>query len=164
MGFKLGGRSRLKLVDVHPQMVAVVKRAIVLTESDFTVFDGVRSARKQHRLYKRKASKLDGYNRIPKHQRQPDGYGHAVDLVPWINGQARWEWEPIYDIAAAMKQAAEELDVLIRWGGSWTQLTGSNQTPEEMQQSYVARKLEEGKRAFPDGPHYELLPDNRNCY
>jgi peptidoglycan L-alanyl-D-glutamate endopeptidase CwlK len=140
-------------------MVAVVKRAIVLTDSDFTVFEGVRSARRQNRLFRKKASQLDGYHKISKHQKQSDGFGHAVDLVPWIDGQPRWEWEPIYDIADAMQIAAEELDVPIRWGGAWIKINGLNQSLRQAQADYVQRKLEEGKRAFPDGPHYELLPD-----
>jgi peptidoglycan L-alanyl-D-glutamate endopeptidase CwlK len=39
-----------------------------------------------------------------RHLIRSDGFGHAVDLVPWINGKPRWEWKPIYHIAAAVRR------------------------------------------------------------
>ena len=39
MSFKLGKRSLSNLKGVHPDLVKVVKRAIELTEVDFTVIE-----------------------------------------------------------------------------------------------------------------------------
>ena len=51
MAFKLSQRSLDKLNGVHPDMVAVVKRAIELTDVDFGVTYGVRTLAEQEELY-----------------------------------------------------------------------------------------------------------------
>jgi peptidoglycan L-alanyl-D-glutamate endopeptidase CwlK len=43
MTYKLGARSIANLRGVHPDLVAVVKRAIELTPIDFTVTEGLRT-------------------------------------------------------------------------------------------------------------------------
>lgn len=162
MTFVLGSRSRAELQHVHPRMVATVQRAIQITTQDFAVHDGIRTAAEQNALYRRGASQRDGYRRKSEHQVQATGYGHAVDLVPWVPGRGLlWDWDLIYPIAEAMQTAAIECDVPIRWGGCWghtpiNDLTGS---PENWVQDYVRRKQKQGKRAFNDGPHYELMFD-----
>lgn len=161
MTYSLGQRSRDELRQVHPRLVTVVERAIVITEQDFGVHDGIRTPREQNALFRRGLSRCDGYRSISKHQLQPSGYGEAVDLVPYVPGRGLlWEWELIYPVCEAVVAAAKELNVPIRWGGCWgytsiTELTGS---PENWVQDYVRRKQKAGKRAFNDGPHYELLP------
>ena len=42
--FRLSARSLSRLEGVHPDLVKVVKRAIELTEVDFMVTEGVRTA------------------------------------------------------------------------------------------------------------------------
>lgn len=153
MGYKLGSGSRRELDGVHPDMVRVVERAIEITGQDFTVHDGIRSVEEQREYVDRGVSRTMHSKHLP----QEDGYGHAVDLVPYINGKLRWEWDPIYVIARAMKQAAEELGVAIRWGGGWCRLDGTDADPELMVAEYADRKRRQGKKAFMDGPHYELL-------
>jgi peptidoglycan L-alanyl-D-glutamate endopeptidase CwlK len=156
MGYTLGAKSRAELIGVEPRLVAAVQRAIEITQQDFTVHDGLRTEAEQREYVKRGVSQT--MNSL--HRPQADGYGHAVDLVPWINGKPRWEWEPIYEIAAAMKQAAREKGVDIRWGGGWVELSQiKGDAPldiEKAQQAYVSARLRAGKRAFPDGPHFEL--------
>lgn len=159
MTYSLGRRSRQELEGVHPDIVRVVERAIEITEQDFTVFDGIRTAADQRKLYNRRASQRDGYNRKSQHQKQASGFGEAVDLVPWINGKPVWDWDAIYKIAEAVVQAAVELGVPLRWGGCWgdvpvNELSGS---PENWVAAYVKRKRSQGKRAFNDGPHWELM-------
>ena len=34
--------------------------------------------------------------------------GHAVDLIPYINGKLRWEWNPICRIDDAVRLVAKE--------------------------------------------------------
>lgn len=83
--------------------------------------------------------------------------GHAVDLVPYINGKLRWEWVPIYRIADAVRIAAIELGTPIRWGGAWDiTFTENPDSPEDLVIDYVARRKKAGKEAFIDGPHFEL--------
>ena len=119
MTYQLGIRSRQRLSGVHPDLVAVVERAITITEVDFTVLEGLRSRDRQKELVAKGASKTMNSRHLT---------GHAVDLAPWPI-----DWDDLSrfeQVADAMKQASEELDVPVIWGGDW--------------------------RTFYDGPHYEL--------
>ncbi len=146
--YKLGSKSLQELEGVHQDLVNVVKRAIEITEQDFSVHDGIRTIEEQQNLVNSGASKTLNSRHIT---------GKAIDLVPYINGKLRWEWGPIYKIANAVRSAAHELDVPIRWGGAWDiLLAGSDDTPEDIVSGYVSRRREIGKKAFIDGPHYEL--------
>jgi peptidoglycan L-alanyl-D-glutamate endopeptidase CwlK len=108
MTYKLGTRSLQSLSGVHPDMVAVVKRAIEITEQDFTVIEGIRNVNRQRALLKAGKSTTMNSRHIT---------GHAVDMVPWPvdwNDLKRFEV-----VSEAMKAAAEELEVSIVWGGDW---------------------------------------------
>ena len=107
MPYQLGQRSLQNLSGVHPDLVAVVKRAIELTEQDFTVIEGIRNIDRQRKLYRTGKSKTLNSRHLT---------GHAVDIAPW---PISWEWEEFYPIEEAMKQAASELDVDLEWGGDW---------------------------------------------
>jgi peptidoglycan L-alanyl-D-glutamate endopeptidase CwlK len=156
MPYALGAKSRAELKGVHPDLVRVVERAIQITSQDFSVHDGLRTQEEQKRLVAAGASKTMN----SMHRQQPDGYGHAVDLVPFINGKLRWEWPAIYPIAAAVWQAARELGVRIRWGGNWSELnainTGTAAAMKAAVDTYAAQRRKQGKSAFLDGPHFEL--------
>jgi len=108
MSFKLGTRSRQNLSGVHPDMVAVVEKALELSEVDFTVIEGVRNIERQRQLL------ADGKSTTLKSRHLT---GHAVDMVPW---PVDWEdLERFEAMAKAMKAAAKELEVPIIWGGDW---------------------------------------------
>lgn len=108
--FKLSQKSLDRLSGVHPDLVAVVKRAIEITEVDFAVLEGVRSKARQEQLFKAGASQtLKGRHLT----------GHAVDLGAYVGGSVRWDWPLYHKIAIAMKAAALELQVAIQWGGDW---------------------------------------------
>lgn len=156
MVYVLGAKSRAELKGVHPDLIRIVERAIQITTQDFSVHDGLRTAEEQKRLVAAGASQTMN----SKHRQQADGYGHAVDLVPFINGKMRWEWPAIYPIAAAVWQAARELKVDIRWGGAWIDLdqikTGTPGAMKAAVEAYGAARRKAGKSAFTDGPHFEL--------
>jgi len=119
MAYKLGTRSLHNLSGVNPDMVAVVKKAIEITEVDFTVIEGIRNINRQRELVK--AGKSTTLN--SRHLT-----GHAVDMVPY---PVDWEDIDRFELMAeAMKEAAEELDIPIVWGGDW--------------------------KSFYDAPHFEL--------
>lgn len=118
MTYVLGSKSKKKLKGVHPDLVAVVERAIEISEQDFSVIEGMRSVKRQKQLL------ADGKSTTMNSRHLT---GHAVDLAPY---PMSWDWKYFYPIADAMKQAAEELDVKIVWGGDW--------------------------KSFPDGPHFQL--------
>ena len=126
MTYKLGTRSLRRLQGVHPHLVEIVKRAIEITNQDFTVLEGLRSVARQKRLVAKGASKTMN----SRHIKAPNGYGHAVDIAPLVNGKVSWDWKYYYELERAMKQAAKELDYPLEWGGDW--------------------------RSFKDGPHWQL--------
>jgi peptidoglycan L-alanyl-D-glutamate endopeptidase CwlK len=108
--YKLGERSKLKLIGVHPDLVRVVEHAIDISTVDFTVLEGLRTSERQKLLRDSGASQTLNSRHIT---------GHAVDLGAFVDGEVRWDW-PLYNqIAKAMKQAAKELNVAIVWGGDW---------------------------------------------
>lgn len=124
--YTLGVRSKARLRGVHPDLVKVVERAINLTTVDFTVLEGVRDPLRQKKLVEAGASQTMNSRHIPG----TDGFAKAVDLGAWVDDQVDWSWPLYAQIAAAMLEAARELNVKIVWGGSWAK--------------------------FRDGPHFEL--------
>ncbi|MBU3700098.1 MAG: M15 family metallopeptidase [Candidatus Kapabacteria bacterium] len=146
--YVLGAGSLRELKGVHPDLVKVVKRAIELTTQDFTVHDGLRTIEEQREYVARGASTTLASRHLT---------GHAVDLVPYINGKLRWEWPPIYAIAEAVRTAAVELNVPIRWGGAWDiDFTASTDPIDDLVSDYIGRRRRQNKKAFIDGPHFEL--------
>ena len=107
MTYQLGNKSLQKLEGVHPDLVAVVKLAITLTEQDFSVGEGLRSVERQKKLVASGKSTTMNSRHIT---------GHAVDLFPY---PVSWDWQFFYPIAEAMKQASRQLDVDLEWGGDW---------------------------------------------
>mgnify|MGYP000900319812 FL=1 len=107
MGYKLGTRSLQNLSGVHPDLVAVVNRAVEITKQDFTVIEGMRDINRQRKLVKSGASTTMNSRHLT---------GHAVDIAPW---PISWEWEDFYPIEEAMKLAADELGIDLEWGGDW---------------------------------------------
>ena len=102
MGYKLGTRSKQSLSGVHVDLVAVVKKAIEITEVDFSVIEGIRHIERQRQLVK------DGKSTTLNSRHLT---GHAVDMVPY---PVDWEdLERFESMAEAMKLAAEELEIPI---------------------------------------------------
>jgi peptidoglycan LD-endopeptidase CwlK len=147
--FTFGEKSLRELEGVHPELVALVHRALELSDQDFAVHDGLRTKAEQEQLLISGASQtLDS-----KHLT-----GDAIDLVPVINGKLRWEWEPIYTVAKAVRQAAKELNLKITWGAAWdVNFTNTLDTPEAVSDAYVARRKAAGKKPFLDGPHFQRM-------
>lgn len=114
MTYKLSKKSLSKLDGVHPDLVKVVKRAIEITECDFTITEGLRTKERQAQLFKEKKTTTMNSRHLT---------GHAVDLAAWIivdkKGTVSWDWKYYYMIEKAMKQASAELKIPIEWGGDW---------------------------------------------
>lgn len=113
MTFALGQRSLDRLKGVHPDLIRVVKRAIQITEIDFTILEGLRTAERQRQLMAAGATKTLNSRHLT---------GHAVDLGAFVAGEVRWDWPLYRKLAEAMKQAAAEQGVPITWGGDWRTL------------------------------------------
>ena len=115
--YKLSKRSLNNLNGVHPDLVKVVKRALEISNIDFTVIEGLRTIEKQKEYVAKGVSKtMKSY-----HLKQKDGYGHAVDIYPYYNGsvQVNAPLSEFKKIANAMMKAGNEYDVIITWGADW---------------------------------------------
>ena len=151
MTFKLSRRSRDNLMGVNPDLVAVVERAIELTKVDFAVTEGVRTAARQRELFLKGASQIaEGGTHVS---------GRAVDVVAYIGSRISWELNLYDDIADAMRLAALEKNVGLRWGAAWNvpDIRHWNGTMEEAMNHYIDTRRKLGQRPFIDGPHFELV-------
>jgi peptidoglycan L-alanyl-D-glutamate endopeptidase CwlK len=108
--FRLSERSRRNLAGVAPALVAVVKRALEISEVDFVVTEGRRSPERQRELFKAGATRTLNSRHLT---------GHAIDLAALVGGQVRWDWPLYAKIADAMKRAGREQGTKIVWGGNW---------------------------------------------
>lgn len=140
--FVLGKRSLDNLKNVNDDLVRVVKRAIEITEIDFAVIEGYRTKERQRELVRKGASRTMNSRHLT---------GHAVDIVPIVDGKISWNFNYYYPLAKAMAQAATELGVNVRWGGAWTNIRNKKGTPQQWVQEYY-----NGGGAFQDGPHFEI--------
>lgn len=152
--FALGAGSLSRLVGVKTELVKTVHLAIQLTDQDFTVYEGLRTRERQAQLVKQ------GYSQTmeSQHIAQADGFGHAVDLVPWISGHPVWDWDGCYKVACAMDAAATQLGYAnhIRWGGAWDRVLsdfgGDWSAYKAETEAYAKRHV---GADFLDGPHFE---------
>lgn len=122
MSFSLGERSKINLKGVDIRLVRIVEQAIKESAIDFSVTEGLRTPERQQQLVN------DGFSQTIKSKHLT---GHAVDLVALIDGKVSWDKQHYPEIARAMKKAAAEQKVNIRWGGDF--------------------------KSFFDGPHFELV-------
>lgn len=141
-GFVLSERSLNNLSGVNPNLVKVVKRAIEISNTDFMVIEGLRTLERQKELVRKGASKTMNSRHLT---------GHAVDIVPVVDGKVSWNFNHYYPLAQAIAQASTELGVTVRWGGAWTVITGKSGTPQEWVKAY-----RNGGGRFLDGPHFEI--------
>ncbi|MEY4475797.1 MAG: M15 family metallopeptidase [Plesiomonas shigelloides] len=120
--FRFGQISEHNLRGIHPDLVLIVRRALILSTLDFRVIEGIRTLERQRQLVRNGRSRTLNSRHLT---------GHAVDLAPMINNQIPWEdWSAFYRIAKTMKQAAQQMELPLQWGGDW--------------------------KKFKDGPHFEL--------
>lgn len=127
IGFDLTARDRQRLERVHPDLVRVVERAAKNYRGKFMVVEGVRTIEAQRANVAKGVSKTMNSKHLP----QADGYAHAVDLAPLVNGGIPWSDKSQFKaVADCMKVAALDLGVKIEWGGDW--------------------------KSFYDGPHFQL--------
>ena len=152
MSYQLSKRSLSRLAGVDDKLVAVVKRAIEISQVDFMVLEGVRSKEQCMINYGkgRTAAQVQAKG-VPAKYAKPSVAkvtwlnnpfaskhvtGKAVDLVPY---PVDWNDLSKFDkIAKAMLQAAKELKVNVRWGADWD----GDGKPRERGES--------------DSPHFEI--------
>lgn len=122
-------RSLKNLQGVHPDLRRVFDRALVISDMDFVIIEGLRTVERQRKLLAAGASTTMKSRHIT---------GHAVDVCPMVdvNGNGKVETSEMFNprlltrLAQTVKAAAQLEDVAIVWGGDW--------------------------RSFRDLPHFEL--------
>ena len=107
-----GLRSLGRLRGVHSDLVLVCIRALQLCELDLTIVEGLRDEATQRRYVADGKSKTMNSKHL---------VGRAVDIAP-LSPAGGVEWDNASHwsmVESAMKQAATELGVKIKWGGDW---------------------------------------------
>jgi peptidoglycan L-alanyl-D-glutamate endopeptidase CwlK len=159
MAIRLGSESLAHLKGVHPDIVRVVTRAALMATADldFKVIEGVRTDQQCYINYGKgrtaaqcAAKGVPAVHAAPglpkvtwlsdplnsKHRKQKDGFGHAVDLIPY---PVDWNNLKRFDALAKLVLEAAKLEkVSLRWGADWNQ----NGRPREKGET--------------DSPHFEL--------
>lgn len=150
MAFKLSKRSLSRLDGVNPKLVKVVTSAITMSKIDFGVICGLRTIEEQRELVAKGASQTMKSKHID---------GNAVDLMAYIGSRGSWEMNLYDDIADAMKIAADEHNIQIRWGAAWhiTDLREWDSSMQDAMNEYIDLRRSQGRRPFIDGPHFELM-------
>ena len=150
MTYKLSTRSQEKLIGVNSELKEVVCLAITYTKIDFGVIEGLRTEKRQRALVESGASQTMKSKHLE---------GRAVDLMAYVDGRGCWELNVYDEVADAMKRAAIEVNVAVRWGAAWTvtDIREWNGTMEEAMNSYVDTRRGQGRRPFIDAPHFELM-------
>lgn len=130
-------RSLDNLKNVHPDLVKVMTEAIKNSPVDFTIVCGLRTTKEQQELYAKgrtkpgpKVTNADGIKNLSNHQDEADGkkdgYGSAVDLYPYFDGQVQINHKDTIPklkiIGKHIEDTAKKLGINIEWGGRWTKL------------------------------------------
>lgn len=114
--FLLSQRSLDRLAGVHPVLEQIVKGAIAISKTDFTVVEGVRSLAKQREYFNAGKSRTMNSRHLT---------GHAVDLMPWGDfdgdgdNEGSWELANFYPLNDAMQKAGAAIGVRVEWGGTF---------------------------------------------
>lgn len=124
---KFSKRSLDALIGVHPNLFKVLNKAIETTPIDFTIIEGVRTKQRQQQLYSQgrttKGSIVtyaDGVVKKSNHQPKSDGYGHAIDFCPYVNGGLDWNNHANFKVIADhIVKTGKELGIKITAGYYW---------------------------------------------
>lgn len=126
---ELNTRSKNNLKGVHPVLINIVNKAVEIITEDlpeysFVITSGVRTLEEQKKLLAEKKTKTLKSKHLT---------GHAVDIAVVINGKITWDIKEYKKLADKFKEAANELNADITWGGDF--------------------------KTFIDGPHFEVDPN-----
>lgn len=150
MSFRLSQKSIERLTGVNEQLARVVMRAVAITKVDFGVICGMRTEEEQRKLVASGASQTMESKHLT---------GKAVDLMAYVGGRASWELSLYDDVAHAMREAAIEQSIGIRWGAAWIipDIRVWTESMEAAMNYYVDSRRRQNKRPFIDAPHFELV-------
>ncbi|QBX80198.1 M15 family metallopeptidase [Citrobacter tructae] len=105
--FRFSQRSENNLKGVKPVLVNVIRRALEITPVDFIVIEGLRTQARQKELVATGKSQTMNSRHLT---------GNAVDIIP-VN--TTWNIEEFKPLLKAVKQAADEQGLKLRFGINW---------------------------------------------
>ncbi|KYM56245.1 endolysin [Fusobacterium necrophorum subsp. funduliforme] len=127
--YKFSEESLKKLAGVHPELVSFMKELISVSNLDFKVTAGVRTAAQQNALYQqgrtRKGAvvtRCDGYKYPSNHQEKIDGYGYAADvciLKYTSKGDIDWNFKYYKELYEVAKKNGLLEKYGVEWAGNW---------------------------------------------
>ena len=113
--------SNAKKRTCHHDIQMILDEAIKVY--DIKIIEGIRADDRQAELFKSGKSKCDGFINKSKHQRQADGYSHAVDIMPYpIDWQDSNRFFFMAGVVIAISErlyAEGKINHKIRWGHDW---------------------------------------------
>lgn len=113
--------------ECHPRIQEIIYAAAKSYNCPrFRVIDGARTIEEQKENVRRGVSKTMRSRHIPA----KNGWSHAVDIAPFINGKISWNWKDYHPLAKEIKKIAASFGTRLEWGGDW--------------------------KSFKDGPHWQL--------
>ncbi len=120
--FRFGRKSKTQLKTCHEDLQLIMNEAIKISDVDFGIAEGYRSIEKQMQYFEEGKSKLDGVNKMSKHNYSPS---LAVDIYAYYNKKASWDKEHLSYLAGIIHAVSEilfeqqKITYKLRWGGNW---------------------------------------------
>lgn len=135
--FRFGKQSAAYLATVRPELQALARCALSLSDVDFAVVQGARTYDQQMRLYGQGRTPAQcAHVGVPAAYAKPDAPkvtwtlksnhigGDAIDVCPVVDGALNWDddgklglWPQIAD---AFQRASIHLGTPVFWGGDWS--------------------------------------------
>ena len=117
--FKYGEESNLQIETTCDPMQRVARRALTISRVDISAIEGRRSREQQQINIKNNVSWSMDSDHLPN----KTGHVLALDMYPYVDGATSHGFRHYQMLARAMFAAASIENVLIQWGGFWTNKT-----------------------------------------
>ena len=118
-GYTYGAASKYQIRTVCEPMQRVARTALTISRVDISAVEGLRDRQKQRLNIIRGVSWSMDSDHLPNE----GGEVLALDMYPFVDGATSHEFRHYRLLARAMFTAASIENVLIEWGGLWTNKT-----------------------------------------
>jgi peptidoglycan L-alanyl-D-glutamate endopeptidase CwlK len=165
MPYSFGKTSQSNIAALHPDLKATITEALATSPVDYGVLNlgGARTAAEQHELWMKGrgypgkiVTDKDGIKNKSNHQLKDDGFGYAVDVVPYVSGSFTWNWEHFYPMIKSVALVARKRGTSLRWGGVWDRKL-EELNADDLEGEVRAYCLRHPGPDHIDGPHLEYL-------
>jgi peptidoglycan LD-endopeptidase CwlK len=113
--FQFSRKSLSRLQGVNPLLISLAERALEVSPIDFGITEGLRTRERQNELYREGKTETLNSRHLT---------GHAIDVMAYPTPHGSWDFSDYELIAAAFKQAGNEMDTDVEWGGDWKSRDG----------------------------------------